>query len=520
MAPDRIDAVAPLGSFVSLDTRQMDPSVASAFIRGDHAVSPPAAIPEARASASYIKGVFSHGKVLDRHDPDLPSRADGDHSQSDPRSIAGSQESNVTSVSDQIFTPTQPSSIQNSADSDPMQQVIASSQDDQLLQLSELAAGRQRLRTDSAPTPRKRMADGELKSPYKSHSRNASAVSAVSTASTVGDMAQTLKSRLSWAMYKYKNGLEEKSIDEIETIMSSQSSSPVSTVSTTRTRPVLAGLNPQMRVHFAKDIMEQHQQHVSDTPITSSSAKPIALAPPAPIRPSISSHAPRPNPRRNSNPHYMPTFLTASHQASPRTPAQPSPLGGQSRALAMAEGGVFSAHHNNREKDAVETLMFLSSPNNSANLKHDISPSHSPGPFASQDTPRSSNGRHALPSGPRKALPTHRPDVSARKALYRASSNMSSIQGSPMILDSPHSQSSPYRGTPRSRFNGDTGHVRGALSLPSPLGWTSKPRRKPLTEEDVLKMLDRNTDDMCISSDDEGDIEIPGRRNGAGISPS
>lgn len=294
--------------------------------------------------------------------------------------------------------------------------------------------------------------------------------------------------------------------------MSSQSSSPVSNASTNRVRSATTVLSPQTRVHFAKEVEQLPLTSNGQPPSSSAPAKPMALAPPAPIRPGTSSGGgARANSRRNSNPHYMPSFLS---NGSPRTPAQPSPLGHQSRALAITDGNMFSAVHNNREKDAVETLMFLSSPNNSANLKHGDSIAN-----ASQQTPRGTNGRHALPSGQRKALPTHRPDAAAQKAAYKAASHMSSLQSSPMFIDSPQSHLSPNRGIVKGRFGGDFGRKRGSLSLPSPLGWSDKPRREPLTEKDVLQMLDRNQDDMSLSSDDE-EIQIPRHRNRTELGPS
>ncbi|KAM0425080.1 hypothetical protein ACHAPT_009639 [Fusarium lateritium] len=100
-------------------------------------------------------------------------RDDGS-TQSHPLSTVGSQDTNMTASTDPAFTPP-------ASDCAPG----PSSQDSQLLQLSEIAAAQDRMDTDSWSS-RKRMADGEVKSrrdsqsPVKGHSRNPSAVSRTS----------------------------------------------------------------------------------------------------------------------------------------------------------------------------------------------------------------------------------------------------------------------------------------------------------------------------------------------------
>jgi hypothetical protein len=86
-----------------------------------------------------------------------------------------------------------------------------------------------------------------------------------------------------------------------------------------------------------------------------------------------------------------------------------------------------------------------------------------------------------------------------------------------MDLDSPQGYLTPNRGTPRRRVNGTSSHLRSALSLPSALGLSSLSPRKPLSEKDIEKMLDR--EDRDNSSSDDEDIQLPSGRNGvaAGI---
>lgn len=123
---------------------------------------------------------------------------DGAFSQSDPHSADGSQASNATTVPDQVFTPT-PTHTHTAAATFSLPPPLPPSSvpaepgglDSQLLQLSELAAGQLRMRSDSSA--RKRTADGLVKSPVRGggHSRTTSAVSALSTTSTIGEVSLT-----------------------------------------------------------------------------------------------------------------------------------------------------------------------------------------------------------------------------------------------------------------------------------------------------------------------------------------
>lgn len=120
-------------------------------------------------------------------------RDDGS-TQSHPYSNTGSQDTTMTTLTDpasasvSAFTP-QASDTSNCAPG-------PSSQDSQLLQLSQIAAAQDRIATDNASS-RKRMADGEVKSrtdsqsPVKGHSRNPSAVSRTSASGGhIGEVCQ------------------------------------------------------------------------------------------------------------------------------------------------------------------------------------------------------------------------------------------------------------------------------------------------------------------------------------------
>lgn len=299
-------------------------------------------------------------------------------------------------------------------------------------------------------------------------------------------------------MVKVNNGWQAHSLDQVESF--SQAVSPTSSTGTAHRRngssasPQLAG---RPSVHFAND---PALRRGSNSPPTLANRP--TLAPPATIRPTIGM----PHPRRNSNPHYTPTLLSHSHSASPRTPALNTNLGAPQRP----EQALYSPHQNVREQDAIESLLFMSSPNNSANLKHSFSPAGSPGP-SSQPTPRSTGiSRQPLPGGPgyRKALPTGRPAGGPVKRVgFEAHPGM--VPESHMDVDSPYN--SP-RGTPRRRTDAGGTHLRSALSLPSALGMTHANNRKPISDKDIDQMLDQR-DDGNNSSDDE-DIPLPPRRNG------
>ncbi|TDZ19922.1 hypothetical protein Cob_v007293 [Colletotrichum orbiculare MAFF 240422] len=285
-----------------------------------------------------------------------------------------SQDSNMSVESDNVFTP--PASQGDV--SGPHTNGHSSSQESQLLQLSHVVAAQDKLDEGNAmATSRKRMADGVVKenaSPVRiGHSRNTSTASMASTsASSIVDLSSDLKTRLSYAMLKVNHGWQSHTIDEVES-MASQAASPTSSQSTLHGRQessasprsnmaryapasaaTTASSNPSPATYesFWKDGQRSNQTSASPPAPTSNAP---TLAPPAPIQPSRpASH----NLRRNSNPRYTPTPLSYSHSASPHTP-------GQQQAV--------NATPNQREQDAIESLIFMSSPGNSANMKHNYS---------------------------------------------------------------------------------------------------------------------------------------------------
>jgi hypothetical protein len=175
------------------------PPPADALSRVSHpiaSITPTAAAPAttvavdttARTTTAHAVVVAAIAKMQRKPSID---RDDGS-TQSHPYSNTGSQDTTITAVTDpasaSAFTP-QASDASNCAPG-------PSSQDSQLLQLSQIAAAQDRIATDNASS-RKRMADGEVKSrtdsqsPVKGHSRNPSAVSRTSTSGGhIGEVCQ------------------------------------------------------------------------------------------------------------------------------------------------------------------------------------------------------------------------------------------------------------------------------------------------------------------------------------------
>ncbi|KAK4121531.1 hypothetical protein N657DRAFT_665338 [Parathielavia appendiculata] len=471
----------------------------------------------------------------------------------------------------------------------------SSSQESQLLQLSQIAAAQERIPEDTVDmangASRKRMADGEVKhtrdksnvSPGQmaGHSRNTSTVSAASTsASRIGELSAELRARLSYAMVKVNHGWQGHSIDQVESL-ASQAASPVSSASTIHLRngssasPQLSTVSHRASNNTTPATGPQHPssgrpedlQWREPTP-RGSSASPVksnhGLAPPVSIQPSQQVG----NPRREHNPRHVPSFLSTSHQTSPRANdlrASPYLPPGRHRS-AMSEAMLVSPHTNVREQDAIESLLFMSSPGNPANLKHAF-----PLTSASQPLTSSSHAppqqRTALPtSQPRKTLPSGRPPHHARSQSHPHSQPTTSKRvgfelKSPSAMDmddgplytgggagSPMSGVS--RGTPlRKRLNGGThhhhhggsdtyhsyqphGHAAQTTGLtprlkqmPVSAGLTVQPSkpRPALADDEIDRMLDRAAAAADEESDSEGEIELPpapGRSSRPGAGPA
>ncbi|KAK1758847.1 cell cycle transcriptional repressor whi5 [Echria macrotheca] len=463
--------------------------------------------------------------------------------QQQPSSSSNSQVTTSTNDTDSVFTP--PGSEGRISPGNGSAQ--GSSQESQLLQLSQIAAAQQRIPEDNVEmgengaASRKRMADGTAKhtrngssaSPVRmgGHSRNTSTVSVASTTgSRIGEVSQSLQARLSYLVVKVDNGWQSHSIDQVET-MASQAASPASSSSTIHLRtgssasPQLSNSSHRgsnnttpatgLSHHFSGhrgDSYWRDGAYSASTQSPTSPAKPAhSLAPPVSIQPSRHLG----NARRNSNPRLTPTFLSqGSPMTGPHTPGQPSPYSASAQRTPTVDTMHFSPHTNVREQDAIESLLFMSSPGNSANLKHTF-------PSSSQPLPSGHNGpqRTALPtSQPRKSLPNGRP------LHARSQSQVQKRVGFEKVVSEMEGGDPYLRGAPRRKVNGTGGYSHGDVQYPGtktkPLsvsaGLVAPSKSRPqIGDADIDRLLA----DAAAASDSESDGEIvlpsAARRDGA-----
>lgn len=258
----------------------------------------------------------------------------------------------------------------------------------------------------------------------------------------------------------------------------------------------------------------------------SSASSPVSqvptLAPPAPIQPRQTGST---HPRRHSNARYTPTYLyPPTHHTSPHTPSQPSPLQGtpvqqHNVRSPNVDPILFSPPQNLREQEALETLLFMSSPGNSTNHKSNFPP-----PQASQSRhgvrthlPTSRLGQTGeVNSQGRRALPTGRPQTQQQQQQpKRVGFEKSTGTFGEMDIDEQQYGSPNARAMPRRRtINGSV--PRPSLSIPAGLGGPVR-TKPPLQDVDIQRMIDRAA--AAESSDSEGEIQLPprSRRNGTGI---
>ena len=315
----------------------------------------------------------------------------------------------------------------------------------QLSQLSQLAAAA--ANTSSArpnlsiapPSGIKRTADGQVKptaftsptSPHgskvRSHSRNTSAVSAASTASSnigqvnkatpsakrltdIVQLSSELRTRLSYAMVKVNNGWQSNSIDEVESL-ASQAGSPTSSTSTvhgrrnliTSPRTNIATLQGQSSFPINSivpapiqdfDLYSRNdppsrtyesfwRDHSTSNPLPAQRSShalshKLSLQPPADIRPT-------PSTRRSHTPKFSkpPAIPGQGSNSSLNTSMPRTPNG---RAEYTETKGIQTPTQKTiQEQDAMEALLFMSSPGNSGNMGHAFPP-----PARSQMSPQQS----------------------------------------------------------------------------------------------------------------------------------
>lgn len=303
-------------------------------------------------------------------------------------------------------------------------------------------------------------------------------------------------------MVKINNGWQSRTIDEVENL-ASRSSSPASSNSTI----------PGVTRSSASPQISHRPTPLSVNP-ASRPSNPPSLAPPVSIQPDHTEI----NARRNSNPQYTPAFL------APRSPLDGPHTPGLAPVTAprmAADPMVVSPAPDNREKDAMEALLFMSSPGNSANMKH-----HFPNAALSISNLRKGGltvpgvQRTALPtSAPkRKSLPNGRPTPSsqpvpaAHSPKKRVGFGKSPSSLSEMDVDDPTSPrrpvtfarpSAPAARKPNGKTGGDKKH---AMAPPSGRRRGHRPRPR-VSLENLDEVLDRVAAETS-SSESEGEIEL------------
>lgn len=205
---------------------------------------------------------------------------------------------------------------------------------------------------------------------------------ALFNANNLVQISAQLKARLQYAMVKVQHGWEHHSLEELERA-TSQPSTPLMP-----STPITGNLNRRRESvysetsdrFFNSPIMhsspqpfprafEHHQSSAAHgfqyyaTP-TSIATNGPSLAPAAPISPA--------HPGRRSISSRVPPNLVTNRIPLPPSGHPTTPTSNPVRQ------GILRMPSQQDEKDALETLMFMSSPNNSSNLKHAASAASSP----------------------------------------------------------------------------------------------------------------------------------------------
>ncbi|UPX10133.1 uncharacterized protein EKO05_0000804 [Ascochyta rabiei] len=221
----------------------------------------------------------------------------------------------------------------------------------------------------------KRSADGSVKghgsttSPKEgmfAHKRNKSMDTHSST--RIGELSAQLKTRLSYAMVKVQNGWEKQSLDELEEVHS-QRGSPNSAPGGSRvTFDSPSNMDYRRRPSAISDnsdqmIMSPTSDSARSHALNSGGNVGLGLAP----APELESG----RRRRSSTIHLPPSYLGSAQKK------HNSDLGAGPRAPTTPRASILRMPSQQAEKDAVDTLLFMSSPKNSQHFPHTSLPAHS-----------------------------------------------------------------------------------------------------------------------------------------------
>jgi hypothetical protein len=172
-------------------------------------------------------------------------------------------------------------------------------------------------------------------------------------------------------MVKVQNGWEGQNIDQVEQLSQSQLSSPASPAAAFARRESISSeayiLSPIPRTsptHLSQIL----QQHIHSPPLIGSNDQSHHLWP-SPLAPAAQIISPRRHSRRSIGSRFPPNLsLSAFNSRDQRNGHPLSPAG-------LDPSFQSPSLQNQAEKDAVETLLFMSSPNNSSNMKNGSSSS-------------------------------------------------------------------------------------------------------------------------------------------------
>ncbi|KAH6629511.1 hypothetical protein C7974DRAFT_394643 [Boeremia exigua] len=343
-------------------------------------------VPESQESVeSTISSIFSA--------PTLGSTSSNISSDHDVASLSGPSGLAGQSKSTQKPIPTSPSRAYSYAISGDVTQMHAAA-------ANALRTGH----TAAAPVSRvspttqgsKRSADGSVKDHELNisskervfaHKRNKSMD--VHSSTRIGELSAQLKTRLSYAMVKVQNGWEKQSLEELEEVQS-QRGSPNSapggsrvafdSPSTTDYRRRPSAFSDNSDYTMMSPASDSVRPHALDSVYWRSTNKPAMNAAASLI--SITGGnvaiglAPAPEfehtRRRRSSTTHPPPSLIGSAQRKHH-----SDVGAGHRVPTTPRAGILRMPSQQAEKDAVDTLLFMSSPKNSQHFPHTSQAGHS-----------------------------------------------------------------------------------------------------------------------------------------------
>jgi hypothetical protein len=209
----------------------------------------------------------------------------------------------------------------------------------------------------------KRTSSGTLKGLLpKDHPKeySASEVCAPPTPAVLtAQLSVQLKTRLKYAMVKIQNGWEKQSIDQLETLAAAHSPSAsaprMSRHSSSSSEHYLMSPIIQTPPPLRSRLLQSHGRSNSTNSIPGSLHAAISQTPSLAPAPQITS---RRSARRNTTSRAPPSLARASYHSTPVTPD------------TRLHPSTMLNLQNQAEKDAVDSLLFMSSPNNSNNLKY------------------------------------------------------------------------------------------------------------------------------------------------------